>query len=182
MNNLRLIILFVAGIILLLTFTGCAQTFKKKMIANLQQVDLERYTGKWYEIARFPHRFERDLTGVTATYNLLPNGKIEVINQGFQNSLDGPLKTAIGKAKSVSKDGKGHLKVSFFWIFYADYFILELDQENYQYALVGSSTPDFLWILGRTPQMDQETLDMLLSKAKELDYDITKVELVEQHK
>jgi apolipoprotein D and lipocalin family protein len=180
MNNFRIFLLLLAILLVLFTTTGCAQSFRKRMLNNLQQVDINRYTGKWYEIARFPHRFERGLVGVTATYNLKPDGKIEVINQGFQDSLNGPLRTAVGKAKIVSKEGKGHLKVSFFWIFYADYFILALDQENYNYALIGSSTPDFLWVLSRTPKIEPELLDKILKRAEELGYDLSKVELVEQ--
>lgn len=180
MNNFRIFLLLLAALLVLFSLTGCAQSFKKKMLNNLQQVDINRYTRKWYEIARFPHRFERDLVGVTAIYNLKPNGKIEVINQGFQDSLNGPRRTAIGKAKYVSKEGKGHLRVSFFWIFYADYFILDLDQENYQYALVGSSTPNFLWVLSRTPKIEPELLEKILKRAEDLGYDLNKVELVEQ--
>ncbi|MDA3941987.1 MAG: lipocalin family protein [Bacteroidetes bacterium] len=144
-----------------------------------QNVDLERYSGTWYEIARFPHRFEKDLVGVTATYNLKENGKIEVINQGYKNSLDGELKTAIGKAKVAKSGNPAHLRVSFFWIFYADYLILELD-ENYQYVLIGSSSDKYLWIMSRSPQLNEETYRMLVQKAAERGYNVDKLQLVEQ--
>ncbi len=170
------IILFFSSIVI----TSCS-TSKNSMKMNvIKEVDLERYAGTWYEIARFPHRFERDLVGVTATYNLLDNGKIEVINQGYKGSLDGELKQAIGKAKVPDPNLKGHLKVSFFWIFYSDYFILELDQESYQYALIGSSSDKYLWILSRTPVMDESIYQMLIDKAQQLGYNLDQLELVPQ--
>lgn len=168
-----LLIFIIAGL------GACSNSFKKNLIKNIQPVDLDRYTGKWYEIARFPHRFERNLTGVTAQYTLKENGMIEVINRGFENSLNGKERIAVGKAKKASDDGMGHLKVSFFWIFYADYFILELDPD-YQYALIGSSSSNFLWVLSRTPQMPPEQLQRLLARAGALGYDLEKVEMVPQ--
>ncbi|KAF0131609.1 MAG: outer membrane lipoprotein Blc [Bacteroidetes bacterium] len=173
----------IAGIILVLSgsiMSSCSGSFRRKMMTEIKTVELNRFLGTWYEIARFPHRFERGLTGVTATYKLRDDGMIEVINKGYMNSLDGEEKIAVGKAKVASKDGKGHLKVSFFWIFYADYFILELDQQDYSYALIGSSSDTYLWILSRKPEMEKATLDMLLKRAEELGYDLSKVEFVQQ--
>ena len=180
MSLQKLLFLIATAIILVFAISSCAPAFRKKMLTNLKSVDINRFTGTWYEIARFPHRFERGLTGVTATYKLRDDGMIEVINKGYMNSLDGEEKIAVGKAKVASKDGKGHLKVSFFWIFYADYFILELDQQNYSYALIGSSSDTYLWILSRKPEMEKATLDMLLKRAEELGYDLSKVEFVQQ--
>jgi lipocalin len=182
MNYLKIILLVAAVVLLVFSFSSCSNAFKKKMISNLQTVDINRFTGTWYEIARFPHRFERNLVGVTATYNMLEDGMIEVLNKGYKNTLDGEEKVAIGKAKLASDNGKGHLKVSFFWIFYADYLVLELEPENYQYALIGSSTPNYLWILCREPFMEQSTLDRLLKRAGELGFDLSKVEMVSQKK
>ncbi|MFO7656710.1 MAG: lipocalin family protein, partial [Bacteroidales bacterium] len=116
-----------------------------------------------------------DLVGVTATYKLLDNGRIEVLNQGYDKTLDGKLKTAKGKAKIPNPEEPGKLKVSFFLFFYADYFIMELDEENYQYALIGSSSDKYLWILSRTPVMETETYTMLVEKAKARGYDIDKL-------
>jgi len=148
----------------------------------VENVDFEKYAGKWYEIGRFPHRFEKDLVGVTAEYIINSNGSISVINQGYKNSFDGKLKIAKGRAKKVGTDNKGHLKVSFFLWFYSDYLILELEQENYSYALIGSSSPNYLWILAREPEMEENTYNMLLEKARERGYDISKVEKVLQLK
>lgn len=141
--------------------------------------ELNKYLGTWYEIARFDHSFERGLQGVTATYSLRKDGKIEVLNQGYKNSLKGKLSKAVGKAKLSTPETPRNLLVSFFWIFYAPYNILELDP-NYQYALVGSSSSNYLWILSRTPEMSESTYLMLLDKAKGRGYDVTKLILVQQ--
>ncbi|HPE55396.1 MAG TPA: lipocalin family protein [Bacteroidales bacterium] len=151
-----------------------------KKMDLVKQVDLERYMGTWYEIARFPNSFEKNLVGVTATYSLKENGKVDVLNQGYKNSLDGKLEKAKGFAKLPDKSQPGWLKVYFFWPFGGDYLILELDQENYQYVLVGSPKKDYLWILSRTPKMEQATYDNLVIKAKERGYDVSKLQMVEQ--
>ncbi|MGQ8337702.1 lipocalin family protein [Sunxiuqinia sp. A32] len=148
----------------------------KTTVSNL---NLEKYMGTWYEIARFQHSFEKDLVGVTATYKLREDGKIDVINAGYKNTLDGEYKQAKGKAKIPDKIEPGKLKVSFFLFFYAEYNVLELD-ENYQYALIGSSTPDYLWILSRTPQMKDSTYNMLVEEANTRGYDTSKLFKVPQ--
>lgn len=167
-------------LLMLTSFMACASSWPSKIKPHIQPVDIQRYAGVWYEIARFPHRFERGLQGVTATYTLLPDGKIKVENKGYKNSLEGASSSVIGKAKPAGDPSLGHLKVSFFWIFYADYYILALDKEDYQWALVGSSSPKYLWILSRTPQLEPEIYDQLISRASMLGYDITKLEQVSQ--
>lgn len=148
---------------------------------TVPELDLNKYAGTWYEIARFPHSFEKGLVGVTATYNLKENGQIEVINQGYKNTLDGELSKAIGKAKRPNDNEPGKLKVAFFWIFYAEYNVLELD-ENYQYALIGSSNSKYLWILSRTPQMDKHVYESLVENAKKRGYNVNKLIKVKQPK
>jgi lipocalin len=145
--------------------------------STVKELNIELYLGKWYEIARFDHKFERNLQGVTATYSMRADGKIKVVNQGYKNSLDGKHSIAEGKAKTTKEPGQ--LKVSFFWIFYADYFVMELD-EDYQWALVGSSSDKYLWILSRTPQLEKEVLNHILKKATERGYDTSKLIWVEQ--
>lgn len=145
----------------------------------VDSVDIERYMGTWYEIARFPHSFEKNLVGVTATYSKGKKDKIKVVNQGYKFTLDGKHSVANGKAKMPDKNKSAQLKVSFFLFFYGDYYILEPD-ENYQYALIGSSSPNYLWILSRTPQMDTTIYNMLVNNAKSRGYDINKLILVEQ--
>jgi apolipoprotein D and lipocalin family protein len=166
--------------ILPLMVSSCLSSRKAMEMGIVESVDLERYAGKWYEIARYPHRFERDLVGVTAEYTITGNGRLKVVNSGYKGSFEGEFRSVEGKAKTADNSGSGWLKVSFFWFFYADYLILELDTLNYQYALIGSSSKNYLWILGREPFMDPETLQMLLNKAEERGYELTKIELVKQ--
>lgn len=147
---------------------------------TVKQVDLGRYMGKWYEIARYDNKFEKGMQGVTAEYTLLDNGKIKVVNSGYRDSLDGEFRMAIGKAKIPDPGEPGKLKVSFFLFFYADYYILELDQVNYAYVLIGSSSDKYLWILSRTPQLASEKLNFLLKRAEERGYDTGKLVFVAQ--
>jgi lipocalin len=160
-------------------FTAC--NTQKSMIDKtvVKALDIDKYLGKWYEIARYDHRFERDLVGVTATYSMRKDGKIKVVNAGYKGSLDGERSEAVGKAKIPDKSEPGKLKVSFFWIFYSDYLVLDVD-ENYQWALVGSSSDDYLWILSRKPQIDDELYGKLLTKLEARGYDTSKLIKVKQ--
>ena len=137
----------------------------------IKNFELNRYLGQWYEIARFPHSFEKGLVGCTANYTLLPTGKVKVENAGYKNTLDGEFDTAVGKAKLAGKPTDGHLKVAFFLFFYADYFIMDMDPD-YQWALIGSKADKYLWILARSPQMDDVTYNRILDKARSLGYDL----------
>ncbi len=148
---------------------------------TVKKLDPNRYLGTWYEIARFPHSFEKGLVGVTATYSMRPDGKIKVLNQGRKGSLDGKLSIAEGKAKILDPTKPANLKVSFFWIFYAEYNVLELD-ENYQYVLIGSSSDKYLWILSRSPQMEEATYQRLVENARQRGYDVSKLIKVQQVK
>ena len=164
---------------ILLSFSCCKTNSQMIDKTTVKELDLNQYLGTWYEIARFPHSFEKNLVGVTATYSLRDDGKIRVLNQGYKNTLDGELSVAEGKAKIPDKSQPGKLKVSFFWIFYGDYNVLELE-ENYRYAMIGSSTDKYFWILSRTPQMDATTYEILLEKARKRGYNLAKLEKVPQ--
>lgn len=157
-------------------FSNCqTQTQNTKTMndrSTVSGVDLNKYLGKWYEVARFNHSFEKGLVGVTATYSLRPDGKIKVLNEGYKNTLNGKHKVAVGKAKIPDPKDLSKLKVSFFLNFYADYLIMELDQVNYQYAMIGSNSDNFLWILSRTPTLPDSIYNMLLEKAKKRGYEI----------
>jgi lipocalin len=146
---------------------------------TVKELDIDRYLGTWYEIARFPHSFEKSLVGVTATYSIRPDGKIKVLNQGRKEALDGELSVAEGKAKIPDPAKPANLKVAFFWIFYAEYNVLELD-ENYQHALIGSSGDKYLWILSRSPQMDEAVYQRLVENARQRGYDVDKLIKVQQ--
>jgi len=144
-------------------------------LKTVEHVDIERYMGTWFEIAKFPQRFEMGLVGVTATYALLPNGKVRVLNRGYKNDFGGELKTAKGKAWVVDTRTNAKLKVSFFWPFAGDYWILELGKD-YEYAVVGEESRRYLWILSRTPQMDEGTYKDLLGRAQAKGFDVSKLE------
>ncbi len=148
--------------------------------STVKELDIKKYMGKWYEIARLPNSFEKGLVGVTATYSIRKDGKISVLNQGYKNDLNGKLKTAKGKAKVPDINDPGKLKVSFFLFFYADYYIMELDTVSYQWVLVGSTSDRYLWILSRTPQLDKEVYAMLVKKAKKRGYDTDRLIKVKQ--
>jgi apolipoprotein D and lipocalin family protein len=172
-------------LLLLIVIAGCS-SYKSQsssdMVNNatVKKLDLDRYLGTWYEIARYPHSFEKDLVGVTATYSLKPNGKIKVINKGYLKTLEGREKVADGKAKIPDKNDPGKLKVSFFWFFYSDYYIMELDHINYDWVMIGSSSPKYLWILSRTPKMKEVTYKKLVNNAKARGYDTNKLIVVPQ--
>lgn len=172
-NYILLFILLATG-----TFSCQSQTnmIDKTVVTEL---DIDKYLGKWYELARYDHRFERNLVGVSATYSMREDGKIKVLNAGYKDSLDGVFSEAIGKAKIPNMKEPAKLKVSFFWIFYGDYFVMELD-EDYQWALIGSSSDDYLWILSRTPHMDETLYEGLLTKLTKRGYDVSKLIKVPQ--
>lgn len=149
-------------------------------VTPVQNFDLQRYLGKWYEIARLDHSFERGLTNVSAEYSLRDDGGVKVINRGYSESK-GQWKEAVGKAFFVREKNEGYLKVSFFSIFYGAYVVIELDQDNYQYSLVSGPDKSFLWVLSRTPEMDSETYQRLISKASALGYATDELILVEQN-
>ncbi|WP_347839327.1 lipocalin family protein [uncultured Draconibacterium sp.] len=161
-------------------FSGCAGQKQTVDMSVVDKLDLAKYLGTWYEIARFDHRFERGLVGVTANYAIRPDGKIKVVNSGYKQALDGEYTEAIGKAKipdPVNEPAK--LKVSFFWIFYADYYVLELD-DDYEWAVIGSSSDKYLWILSRSPRLEEAVYDELLQRIEHRGYDTSKLIQVEQ--
>jgi len=175
-------ILLITISFVLVGFT-CTSTKNQETVIDktvVKELDLQKYLGKWYEIARYNHKFERGLVGVTATYSIRDDGKIKVLNSGYKKSLDGKFSQATGKAFVPDPEKEpAKLKVSFFWNFYGDYFVLELDKD-YQWALVGSSLDKYLWILSRTPQLDEDLFNKLLDKIKSRGYDISKLIIVEQ--
>lgn len=161
--------------------TACKTTAQSPLDQTVvKSLDLNRYLGTWYEIARFPHSFERNLQGVTATYSMRKDGKIKVLNQGYKNSLDGKLSKAVGKAKIPDPNQPSKLKVSFFLFFYGDYLVLELDPD-YQWAMIGSNSDDFFWILSRTPVMDPAVYNSLIENAKKRGYDISRIQRVQHN-
>ena len=173
-------ILNLAAFLIILGLVSCSNS--KQMVNNktVDTLELDKFLGKWYEIARYPHSFEKNLVGVTATYSMRDDGKINVLNEGFKNTLDGEHSSAIGKAKIKDPNNPAHLRVSFFWIFYSDYLVMELDNENYNWAVIGSSSSKYLWILSRTPKLDEQVLAELKEKIIARGYKLDNLIMVEQ--
>ena len=155
---------------------------KKKEFPELKTapyVDLNRYLGRWYEISAIELWFERDCYGVTANYSLNDDGSVNVINTCRKGSLQGEEKIANGKAKVVDKESNSKLKVSFFWPFAGDYWIIELG-ENYEYAVVGSPDRESLWILSRTPTMSADVYAGILDRLSARAFDVSRLRKMEQ--
>ncbi len=158
----------------MLPVAACTKDFDNSTVDSF---DLSRYLGEWYEIARFDHSFERGMDNTMAQYILQDDGKVIVLNTGWEN---GKFKLAEGKAKYKDPEGDpGHLRVSFFLFFYSDYNIMMVD-ENYQISLVGSKAKNYLWILSRTPVPDPDLLQMVLEEAENRGYDVSKLIWVDQ--
>ncbi|MDD4357222.1 MAG: lipocalin family protein [Smithellaceae bacterium] len=159
-------------IIFILLFAGCVS-----MPDGVKPVDhfqAQRYLGKWYEIARLDHSFERGLSRVTAQYSRREDGGIRVVNRGYLAG-EGKWKEAEGRAYFVNGPDQGFLKVSFFGPFYGSYVILELDQQNYTCALVCGPDKSYLWILARSPELDKDIMNRLISRASSLGFDTGKL-------
>lgn len=173
-------VLLLLSVFLFGTIGISCQTNKNNKTMNtttVSNLDVNRFMGSWYEIARYEHSFEKGMTHVKASYSLLPDGTIRVLNSGMKN---GKKKEIEGKArKKKGSNSNSKLEVSFFLWFYSDYFVFELD-ENYQYAVIGSSSDKYLWILSRTPQLPQSTINDLLVKIKKRGYDTSKLYFVPQ--
>lgn len=152
---------------------GCRSNSDGAVIDNrtVQTFDVARFMGKWYEIARYDHRFEEGMIRVSATYTLLDDGRIEVLNSGYK---DGKYKEIKGKAKQPNPVAPGKLKVSFFLWFYSDYYVLILDPE-YRYVVIGSSSDKYLWIMSRQPDLAEDVIRNLLDQLHERGYDTAKL-------
>jgi len=160
---MRLLPLFLMIILL----GGCVSV--PQNVAPVHGFELNRYLGKWYEIARLDHSFERGLANITAEYSLRDDGGVKVVNKGF-SAADNKWKEAEGKAYFVRDPQEGYLKVSFFGPFYGAYIVFELDKEDYQYAFITSYDKSYLWLLARTPAVSDEVLNRFVQKSGELGF------------
>lgn len=141
-----------------------------KTVQPVNNFELDRYLGTWYEIARLDHSFERGLTRIQAEYSLRDDGGVRVLNKGYSVEKQA-WQEAEGKAYFVESPDQGYLKVSFFGPFYGSYVVFGLDQENYQYAFVSGPDTSYLWLLARTPQVAPEVLDAFKQAARERGFD-----------
>lgn len=175
----RLLLLSVA--LTVLVAVGCATTVPEaEQLKTVASVDLTRYLGSWYEIGRYQHRFEKTLVGAKADYSLRDDGRIQVVNSGLKKDLDGKLTSIKAVAWRPDESKPGRLKVKFFGLFTSDYLVFALDEQNYQWALVGNDNREFLWFLSRTPTVSDELLNTMKKLASEQGYDMEKLFLVPQ--
>jgi apolipoprotein D and lipocalin family protein len=143
-------------------------------LQTVQKVELARYMGTWYEIASFPQWFQKGCVASMATYSLRDDGKVTVLNQCRNETLDGKPRSAKGKAWVIDKRTNAKLKVRFFWPFSGDYWIIDLGP-NYEYAVVGHPDRTYLWILSRKPQMDSTIYEAIIQRLKAQHYDINRL-------
>ncbi len=158
-----------------LLLTGCSGM--PEGVEPVSNFELDRYLGKWYEIARLDHSFERGMQNVTAEYSLRDDGGVRVINRGFKTD-EGEWDQAEGRAYFVEEDDKGYLKVSFFGPFYGSYVVFELD-ENYEYAFVSGPDTSYLWLLARGPAVGGEVIERFRARATKLGFDMQDLIMVE---
>ena len=172
-NNMRILIILP----FIVALAGCAHSTRS--LLSVGDFDAGKYVGTWYEIARFPHWFERNLVSVTAHYTIRDDGSIGVENKGYDPAR-GKWRSVSGRAFFKETKDTALLKVTFFWPFYGTYKVILLDKENYGHAIVTSDTYSYLWILSRTPTLKAETLKALVIFAEASGFDISRLELVDQ--
>jgi apolipoprotein D and lipocalin family protein len=173
--------LFALTAVLLAMLSGlsaCSTTAPEGM-TSVTPFDIYRYQGKWYEIARMDHSFERGLSNVTANYRLQPDGGVEVINRGYDGSRN-EWREVKGRALFIGNTNRASLKVSFFGPFYAGYHVIALDQQHYRWAMVIGPSRDYFWILAREKQLPAKIQEQLLEQARGLGIDARKLIQVDQ--
>ncbi|WP_333852207.1 lipocalin family protein [Epilithonimonas sp.] len=166
------------GILGLILFKSCSSVGIPEKANAIQNFDSEKYLGKWYEIARFDYRFEKNINQVTATYSKNADGTIKVENKGY-DYVKNEWKQSTGEAKFVNSENEARLKVSFFKPFWAGYNVVDLD-DDYKYALVAGKNLDYLWILSREKTIPDNIKNRFLEKAKAIGYDTSQLIWVEQ--
>jgi apolipoprotein D and lipocalin family protein len=148
-------------------------------VEPVQGFEIDRYLGRWYEIARLDHSFEKGLENVTADYSLREDGGVRVVNRGY-SAKTGEWDEAEGKAYFVQATDTGYLKVSFFGPFYGSYVVFELDSEDYQYSFVAGPDKSYLWLLSRSPTVDRSVLDRFVKRAGALGFETDQLIYVKQ--
>ncbi|MBI5485638.1 MAG: lipocalin family protein [Deltaproteobacteria bacterium] len=172
--QLKTFIAVAAVILLIAAARSYASSSGIPPLQTVDRVDLSRYLGKWYEIARLPNRFQKGCAGSSADYSLRDDGEIAVINS-CKNADDGSIRQAKGRAWSVDPAGNAKLKVSFFWPFRGDYWIIELGKE-YEYAVVGTPDRKYLWVLSRTTTMSDEFYAAIMRRLEQQGFDTLKIQ------
>nr|MBL8410882.1 lipocalin family protein [Dechloromonas sp.] len=166
--------------VLALTLAACA-TAPPEGLQPVTSFELNRYLGRWYEIARLDHSFERGMSDVHATYALRDDGSIRVINRGYDTQRQA-WKEAIGRALPIGDSGTASLKVSFFGPFYGGYHVIALDRQNYRWSLVAGPDRDYLWILARDKTLPADVREQLVAQARTLGFAVDKLIWVDQQR
>lgn len=180
MNRKLILPALVLGV---LALSGCATVFSKHPVGNravpqpAKPVEISRYLGRWYEVARYEQSFQKDCEGVSADYALRDDGKISVLNRC--RKPDGKIKDATGRAKIVDSATNAKLKVSFFGPFYGDYWVLD-HADDYSWSIVGEPSGRYLWLLSRDAAPGKERLDALIARARALGYDTSMLRITQQ--
>lgn len=164
------------AITLMALLAGC--TGVPEGIEPVGELDIERYQGTWYEIARLDHSFEEGLSGVSAEYSVNDDGSVKVVNRGYSDE-DEEWKEVEGRAVFVDDAPDGHLKVSFFGPFYASYVVFELD-DDYRSVYITGYDRDYLWFLSRTPTVSDEALAEFKAVARDKGFDLDELIIVDQ--
>jgi len=159
--------------ILLLLIAGAPS--KAQELQTVANVDLEKYDGLWYEIASFPQRFQKGCTCTTAEYTIHPKGYVVVENRCNRDSVTGESSYIKGKAFVQKNSGNAKLKVQFYWPFKGKYWIIDL-ADDYSYAVVSHPNRKYLWILSRTPKMDEAVYQVIIKRLEEREFDISKLQ------
>lgn len=168
-----LIIVLGIGVASMLVY-ACRSSAITSTLEVVPRVELDRYIGTWYEIARYPNRFQKDCYATSATYDLRADGTISVINRCRKGSPDGAEKVASGRAWVVDRKTNARIKVQFLWPFSGDYWIIQLG-EQYEYAVVGHPDRSYLWILSRSPRMEPELYGRILERLRQQGYDSSRL-------
>lgn len=161
---MRRVVILVFGVLAAGSFSGCARV--PEGLEPVKGFEADRYLGKWYEIARLDHSFERGLSKVTAEYSRRPDGRIRVVNRGYDAEKD-QWRSIEGVATFAGEEDVASLNVTFFWPFSGAYNVIALDREEYEYAMVTGSSRSYFWILARRDTLEPEVLDRLLAKARQ---------------
>ena len=160
-------------------FYSCSSTnYPPLNVVN--KVDVQRYIGKWYEIAHLPFKYQEGCNCTTAEYSIIDSTIIRVINTCRKDSSSGEIDQATGKAFVVEGSNNAKLRVQFFWPFRGDYWVIDLDKDNYRYAVVGVPSREYLWILSRSQKMDEQLYNTIVKQCKEKGFDVTKLEITNQ--
>ena len=174
-------VLLSASLFSLAFLVSCAtSSYANDPLDTVPKLEVEKYLGRWYEIARYQHGFEKNLVGATAEYSLREDGKVQVVNSGFKKTLDGDYTSVKAVAWRPDDSVAGALKVKFFNLFTSDYLVFGLDEENYDWALVGNNNRKYLWFLSRTPEIPPELLEKMKAIAIEQGYDLAELFMVPQ--